>query len=399
MPGRVEGKVAFLAGPARGRERGHRDQVHGQPEKMLKGAVAGAAGTTVLNAVGYGDMAVRGRPASSTPEQVVEQLARRSGLTIPGAGQERQSRLEGLGALTGMAAGVGVGVAAGLVPRAVRRLGPLAGPAAIGAAAMLATDLTIAVLGVSDPRTWDATSWLSDVVPHLAFGAVVYAALAEPPSGSAAPATTPPAAAHEDRQDSSAGRPQHGGSDPGEPAAAAPSPARPETPAPAQLGPAAALGAATGMRSTVALAALILRRNDGLPAAMRHPAARLAAAIAGASELVIDKLPMTPSRLEPPGLAGRVVSASLAAAVLARSGHQRPIPAMAMASAAALAAAKVCHDARATLARHLPDPAVAVAEDALAIGLATLGSRPHRPVRASTGRVMWFRRPGNQQGP
>jgi hypothetical protein len=46
----------------------------------------------------------------------------------------------------------------------VRRLGPLAGPAAIGGAAMLATDLTIAVLGVSVPRTWDAASWLSDVV-------------------------------------------------------------------------------------------------------------------------------------------------------------------------------------------------------------------------------------------
>jgi hypothetical protein len=138
--------------------------VNGQPEKILKGAMAGAAGTTVLNAVGYGDMALRGRPASSTPEQVVEQLARRSGLTIPGTGQACQSRLEGLGALTGMAAGVGVGAVAGLVPRAVRRLGPLAGPAAIGAAAMLATDLTIAVLGVSDPRTWDAAQTGSESV-------------------------------------------------------------------------------------------------------------------------------------------------------------------------------------------------------------------------------------------
>ena len=128
------------------------------------------------------------------------------------------------------------------------------------------------------------------------------------------------------------------------------------------------------MRSTVALAALILRRSEGLPAVLRHPAARPAAAVADAGELVADKLPTTPSRLEPPGLAGRVVSASLAAAVLARSGHRRPIPAMAVASAAALAAAKVCHDARAALARHLPDPVVAVAEDALAIGLAALGS-------------------------
>jgi hypothetical protein len=43
------------------------------------------------------------------------------------------------------------------------------------------------------------------------------------------------------------------------------------------------------------------------------------------------------------------------------------------ASVAALAAAKVCHDVRAALARRVPDPVVAVAEGALAIGLAAVG--------------------------
>ena len=38
---------------------------------MLRGAAAGAAGTTALNVVTYLDMAVRGRPASSTPERTV----------------------------------------------------------------------------------------------------------------------------------------------------------------------------------------------------------------------------------------------------------------------------------------------------------------------------------------
>jgi hypothetical protein len=47
---------------------------------------------------------------------------------------------------------------------------------------------------------------------------------------------------------------------------------------------------------------------------------------------------------------------------------------MLTASVVALAAAKVSHDARAALARRLPDPVVAVAEDALAIGLAAIGS-------------------------
>ena len=83
---------------------------------------------------------------------------------------------------------------------------------------------------------------------------------------------------------------------------------------------------------------------------------------------------LTPSRLDPPGLIGRLISASLAAAVLARAEHRGPIPAVLTASVAALAAAKICHDARAALARRLPDPVVAVAEDALAIGLAAIGS-------------------------
>lgn len=137
---------------------------------------------------------------------------------------------------------------------------------------------------------------------------------------------------------------------------------------------AAVLGAATGMRSTVALAALILRRSDGLPAALRHPAARWIAATADGAELVADKLPGTPSRLDPPGLIGRLIFAGLAAAVLARSEHRGPIPSVLTGSVAALAAAKICHDARAALARRLPDPVVAVAEDALAIGFAALGS-------------------------
>ena len=41
----------------------------------LRGAAAGAAGSTALNAVTYLDMAGRGRGSSSTPEQTVQALA------------------------------------------------------------------------------------------------------------------------------------------------------------------------------------------------------------------------------------------------------------------------------------------------------------------------------------
>jgi len=63
-------------------------------KNFARGAVAGAAGTTALNAVGYADMALRGRPASSVPARVAEQLARRVGGAIPGSGAARQNRLE-----------------------------------------------------------------------------------------------------------------------------------------------------------------------------------------------------------------------------------------------------------------------------------------------------------------
>src|SRR3954468_1758615 len=75
----------------------------------LRGAAAGAAGTTALNIVTYLDMALRGRPASTTPDRTVERLAGTAHLSIPGEGERRASRVEGLGALTGLVAGVGVG--------------------------------------------------------------------------------------------------------------------------------------------------------------------------------------------------------------------------------------------------------------------------------------------------
>lgn len=153
----------------------------GQPRRMLKGllrgAAAGAAGTTALNAVTYLDMAWRGRPPSSTPQQAVEELASRAGQPIPGTGPERDNRLDGLGALAGIVTGVGVGALAGAGRALVLRLGPVLGPVLLGASAMIATDASLARLGLTDPRKWDATAWASDAAPHLAFGVACYATL------------------------------------------------------------------------------------------------------------------------------------------------------------------------------------------------------------------------------
>jgi hypothetical protein len=139
---------------------------------LFRGIAAGAAGTTALNAVTYADMAVRGRGASEMPQRSVEVLAQRAGREVPGDGEVREHRLDGLGALSGIGAGLGIGAVAGcLAPVLVRLPAGFAG-LLVGGAAMAATDAPMAKLGLSDPTSWSATDWLSDVVPHLAYGLV-----------------------------------------------------------------------------------------------------------------------------------------------------------------------------------------------------------------------------------
>ena len=144
---------------------------------VLRSLTAGAAGTTALNAVTYADMAVRGRAPSQMPEKSVEMLARRTGHDVPGDDQTRRHRLTALGALSGIGTGLAVGIAAELLNPVIRRLPfPLAA-VGIGAAAMAGSDVPMARLGLSDPRSWSTTDWLADALPHLAYGAMTAWAL------------------------------------------------------------------------------------------------------------------------------------------------------------------------------------------------------------------------------
>jgi hypothetical protein len=144
---------------------------------ILTGAAAGAAGTAALNAVTYLDMTLRGRGTSSTPEQTVEAIEDRLPVSVPGDGETRENRVSGLGSLSGIVTGIGIGTVFGLLRRAGLRPPTPVGAVLVGLAAMASTDLSMASLKVSDPRTWSAADWLSDLVPHLVYGAVTYATL------------------------------------------------------------------------------------------------------------------------------------------------------------------------------------------------------------------------------
>ena len=134
-----------------------------------RGVVAGAFGTMLLNAATYLDMALTGRPASSTPGESVRRSAARLGVRPP----DDEHRLQAYGALGGIAVGVGLGIVASVARSSgVRLPGPL-GATAIAGFAMTATNAPMAAMGVSDPRDWSIADWTRDVAPHLAYGAGV----------------------------------------------------------------------------------------------------------------------------------------------------------------------------------------------------------------------------------
>ena len=145
---------------------------------------------------------------------------------------------------------------------------------------------------------------------------------------------------------------------------------------------AAALGWVAGMRSATppALLARTLADRSGLRRLLgrrRQPAKALstdaAAALlplAAAGEMAADKLPTIPARTSPPALMGRIASGALSGAVLAQARREAVLPA-ALAGAAGAAASSFAMMAlrqRVGEALGVPDVAVALAEDALAVG-------------------------------
>lgn len=298
---------------------------------LLRGAAAGAAGTTALNAVTTLDVAVRGRPASDAPEQVVAALADRAGVEVP------RRRLAAFAPLAGTATGVGVGAAAGALRAAGLRMPTAVGGPLLGLAAMLASDGPIAVLGISDPRRWTARDWATDAAPHLVYGMTTHAALV----------------------------------------AALPDP--PPPPRASTLLRAAALGAASGSRSTAGAAAVAFTssRTDRGPAGrIGGRGAGVLAGLLATGEAVADKLPSTPSRTAPPGLLPRAaLGAGSAAAVARRDGDDATLAGV-VGLGAALGASVLGVRARAEAARRFgSDLPGAVAEDALAALLGWLGAR------------------------
>ena len=161
--------------------------------RTLRGIAAGATGTAALNIATYVDMAARGRASSEVPAKVAGALTQSVGMPLEAEanGSEHvsqneqakaQHRLSGLGALMGYATGLGIGALYGLArPVLVKLPLPLAG-LALGAAAMASSDVPATITGATNPKSWGASGWASDIIPHAIYGLVTvltYEAYAE----------------------------------------------------------------------------------------------------------------------------------------------------------------------------------------------------------------------------
>jgi drug/metabolite transporter (DMT)-like permease len=80
--------------------------------------------------------------------------------------------VQGLGPLMGLVAGVGVGTIGGLARARGHLSAKPVGIVLTTVGVMVAANGPMTALGVTDPRTWSVEDWISDIVPHLAYGVV-----------------------------------------------------------------------------------------------------------------------------------------------------------------------------------------------------------------------------------
>ena len=148
-------------------------------------------------------------------------------------------------------------------------------------------------------------------------------------------------------------------------------------------GGAAVLGAVSGMRSMAAPAIVSRLAHTGLLPLegsqikfLAHRNSAKTMAIMAAGEMIADKLPFIPSRTAMFPLITRAVSGALSGTAFTKARKGSAVAGALIGSLAAVGASYGAYKLRKALGRklHVPDPIVAVAEDALvaACGFAVL---------------------------
>lgn len=139
-----------------------------------------------------------------------------------------------------------------------------------------------------------------------------------------------------------------------------------------------ALGLLAGMRTTAAPVAashiLSRKKSKNLDGSvlkfMQSPTTATVFKVISISEVVADKLPTTPNRIEAGGVVGRGLSGALAGAAICKAAGGRALTGALIGGATAVAATYASYFLRKNIVKrnHLPDPVIGGIEDAITIG-------------------------------
>ena len=135
--------------------------------RSVHGLAAGCVGLVALEMVSYVDQYLRARPPSESPARLGEAVGDELGLDL-GTGQRRANRAGAVGPLAGYWDGLLLGVAWSML--APRDANALTGTGLLTAGAMVGSNGPLVAFGITDPRRWSREDWLSDLLPHLAYG-------------------------------------------------------------------------------------------------------------------------------------------------------------------------------------------------------------------------------------
>lgn len=153
----------------------------------------------------------------------------------------------------------------------------------------------------------------------------------------------------------------------------------------AVFGAALGLGVTAGMRSQIPFALLALKVNRGggrrrlspVLNLLRRRGVPIGLGLSAVGEAVGDKLPFAPSRLSPGPLVGRIGFGAAAGAAVAHGVGGPTWIGSAAGASGAVAGALLGYTGRVQIgqASGLPDPALGVVEDAIAVGIGLLAIR------------------------
>lgn len=144
---------------------------------------------------------------------------------------------------------------------------------------------------------------------------------------------------------------------------------------------AAVMGAVAGLRSMSAPAIVSQFARSGLlpigassVGFLNRPATIRTTAILAAGELIADKLPFMPKRTKAPSVVARGISGGLSGAAICLSKRRSVLAGALIGAAAAVGATYGAYQLRRRAGQkfHLPDPVVAIVEDAIVAGCGLL---------------------------